>query len=132
MSPEGILWTQGPHPVSLMLAGWGRPSALTIHSRLEDRYAKLDFSYMAGNVVIVLSWATQDKVRRFVIETGGENPRFLLFDDATTPQSGDDPLLRLCKDFLDKVSQPAPWHDERAVAVVEVLEWAERTLRAGR
>lgn len=121
----GILWTQGPHPVSLMLALMGgKPE--TVIGTIEPRLVNVYYGYGPGRgAQVKMSWDIE-KARRiswWAMESGDRRPHAL---DADKLPESEDPVSNMLDKFLGSLQKP--WVDQRAIDVVEVLSWSQSQL----
>jgi predicted dehydrogenase len=120
---EGILWTLGPHPISLTLEMMQeRPDRVV--GAYTGRTLNVSLHFPSGATAeMFLTWQTQERVRRF---SGGalfeDGCHFTLFDDGLMPPQKE-PLRRMCEVFLSRLGQR--WLDRRAVNVVQTLAFIE-------
>lgn len=131
---EGILWTLGTHPVSLFLAALPLEDVHDV--KVEEgaiwgpRLAIFTLTADHGTARIVLSWDTQQRVRRFIVDRVSverNEESFAAFDDA--PPAAADALTAICSHFLDACATGMagrPQHDAYMVPTVEILEQVER------
>ena len=128
---EGILWTLGPHPVSLMLHCMGRyPVGIT--GEITPRRASLLYSFVGGDEAsIFMDWDTPGRERYLWYRTH-QGDSFVDFD-AIHAVEGADPLKTMCQTFLHRVDEASdpeigPWIDYHGLMVVEILKWTEKHL----
>lgn len=128
-SPEGILWTLGPHPVSLMIQVMGEYPT-KIRGSVTPRVVEVRYTYPQGEASIRLSWDNELRYREISVAYKS-NPFHMLFynlDEGVKKGEAEDPLSIMCQTFLGRVADRAnPWIDLRARRVVEILEATERT-----
>ena len=131
VTPEGLLWTQGPHPVALMLrvlGGFPHSPLPSVSGTLTDRRADLTYSfYHGGKAQVVLEW-TKEKMqpeRRIVALGSGLVGRDRVVFNAAKHQPSKEPLDRMLRKFL----QSTFWLDLSAVRVVALLERTEQAVK---
>lgn len=129
VTPEGILWTQGPHPVSLLLSR-KLPTSSKLTS-LYPSYAHLseDGRYLSIRTnlgdTITMSWATEERHRFFSI-AGREE--FSYFDDRIHSSVGE-PLTVMLTFFVMRCTSSEPWVDHHGLRVVSFLEQTQELLK---
>lgn len=121
-SDEGILWTWGPHPVSLMVRSRGRRPDRVDGFLEEDRACLTYFFADALQVHIDMQWGPDLPRQRLV--TVGRDVEVNL----SHPIDGPDPLARVCAAFVQEVRAGGPAIDQLGIQTVEVLEWTQKTL----
>lgn len=123
---EGILWTLGPHPVSLMLKHMGR-YPFHVEGYLTPRQAVLVYSFVGQDeAAIFLDWDTPGR-ERYMYWSVGANSTYVDFDDVVA-KTKEDPLTKMCEAFVQRVEAPKPWIDYHGLKVVEILEYTEKNL----
>lgn len=124
--PEGILWTLGPHPMSLIVRLMGRVARM--EGRVSPRSVHLDcWGAQAPNpprASLYMTWDTAQKVRSMIVLAGGAEQAFIDGAMPHDPASGSrDALTAMCRRFL---SLPQDFVEAEAVMVVEALEMASQ------
>lgn len=110
---EGILWTLGPHPASLMLH-FMQQFPVAISGQLYANYANILYRFPGGaEANIVLSWVTP--IRRRSIYLNGT------LTDFDSIKQEPDPLTRMCAKFIERCSA-AYFLDRQALDVVDLLQ----------
>lgn len=118
-SSENILWTWGPHPISLMLAINGRPDLVQTAARKD--LVQAVYGYKWGHTTINLEWGPSLARQRKVVLKGGE------VVDLGAPVNPE-PLREVCKEFVRRVASPL-FNDHLGVETVELLERTEAESR---
>ena len=129
-TPESVLWTYGPHPVSVALALMKSPvsrvDALTKGSAV---HMNLWFS-ATREAEIILDWDIPTRRRELLIIEGNRLRWVNLMSPNATNYEQADPLTNMCKKFLHRVQQEEPFIDYNGLEVVEVLEEAEKQCKS--
>lgn len=137
VSEEGILWTQGPHPISLAIVAMGKPPGGVIFDKggpMGMGFTLVDMTRREGTISVCLNWATNQKVRAFRIETLTKNNLSVysafdsLYEDLLYAGTPPDPLSEIVRLFLDTVKSGKPFQDLRGVQVVQTLEMVEKVI----
>ncbi|GEM_PF-6181097 len=125
---EGVLFTLGPHPVSLMLKYMVR-YPLGVNGHLTPRRAVLRYRFSGPDeATIILDWDTPRRAR-YLFWTAHNLQGGHRDFDAPIGDPEREPLLVMCQSFLAKILAPKPWIDYHGLKVVEVLDWTESTLQ---
>jgi len=136
VSPEGLLWTLGPHPVSLMVQFLRQRNAanrpVSVAGHITPRLIQIDYRWETGGAFVWLSWASADRLRQFELlwlEEGHQAAVRAFFDDRAF-RAKEDPLECVCRKFLERAADPVRScrREGWAVNVVEILEWTEKEL----
>lgn len=123
---EGILWTQGPHPISIMLKMLGSMPE-KVQGALGRRQARLEYSGFPSapfaKVYVDMTWDTEQKLRLgYMIDGDNGQHRFDGLQYEHAPEQ--DPLTKMLEHFLTNTEQ-----DVHAFDVVSTLAATERILR---
>jgi hypothetical protein len=132
-SDENILWTWGPHPVSIMLAKLGWPASSAVIRKTQDSvYVVFNYEDRGedrGTVSMVLDWG-EDKRKQRELTGGDRDERFKI--DLSTPfgvSVDQEPLTRVCEGFIRDCSvlenDGQRFDDTIGLTTVEVIEWIE-------
>ncbi len=125
-SDEKIFWTWAPHPVSIMLAGRGKPQAVEGEIRASE--ITLWYKYPENVVVyILMAWGGEQKRRQAL---NGELQRWDL-EGLKTP-SGRDSLFNVCSDFIGDIRSDNYLPDKIGLLTAEVMAWTEAELAGSR
>ena len=128
-TPEGILWTYGPHPVSIALALMKSPGCFTDITR-EGTELRLSLLFSGDRTAnIVLDWDVPVRRRELLISEYNRLRWINLISPNATNYEQVDPLTNMCKKFLQRVSNQEPFIDYNGLEVVRVLEEAEKRLK---
>lgn len=147
-SEEGILWTLGPHPVSLMIHLHGDQMPQRVRATIHERSAEMTYYYPGkpgGWSTISLSWNERESRERAFsawpapipsMPIGwslfGRTPNRVDFRDGKSPKPKEEPLLAMARLFLRQCERPFhDFQDIHAARVVEALAMAEQAARMG-
>ena len=129
----GILWTQGPHPISVMMSLLGGKPKL-VEGGIDPRRVNLKYTFPDGRTAEVhMAWDVYNKVREITWRHGTpgrpvpDGAGFVSMN-AQLLSPGEDPVSNMLDKFLRSLKKP--WVDDRAVDVVEVLEWSQSQINA--
>lgn len=113
---EGILWTLGPHPVSLALRLMRRLPSTHVEGVCLDRSTSFYLRFGGGDrAAIAMSWRTTLRTREMIYGTV-DGIGVVNFDKLTQEP---DPLTVMCQTFLERVGKA--WIDTHGLEVVMVL-----------
>lgn len=125
-TPEGILWTYGPHPVSIALALMKSP-AYVVNVTVEGTETCLSLSFSGGRTAdIMLDWNIPVRRRELLISDYNRLRWINLMSPNATNYEQVDPLTNMCKRFLHRTQQEEPFIDYNGLEVVKVLAEAEK------
>lgn len=123
---EGIWWTQGPHPFSVLGALVGDMRIITAQGSITQRSAHVDFTMPVGHFTVELDWDCSTKERRLEITAlTQERKTTWNFSDADGV-SLSEPLTGVCESFLMKVAAQGAWVDEIGLTTVRLLDEVAR------
>jgi len=124
-SQDSILWTWGPHPVSLML--WSRKRMpVSVRGYLQSDFADLVYEFdTTGHVVrIMMGWGTISSQRAVYYLQPGLYDRKIDLVAVPDPE----PLMGALLTFMARAQHGDVAPDFIGKETVEVLEWTERKL----
>lgn len=114
---EGILWTQGPHPVSIILRMMRRAPFQVSARTAGDRESSFRLRFDSGDSGYVgLTWRTNYRARQLTYGTV-DGVGYFDFDELTQDP---DPLTVMCSSFLARLGKE--WVDHQGLAVVSTLQ----------
>lgn len=124
-TPEDVLWTYGPHPISIALALM--KSAATVESCVVfNTETRLLLSFAGSRTAeIVLDWETIIRRRELLISDGGKIRQVDLVSVNASDYEQKDPLTHMCAKFLQRIKQQELFVDYLGLEVVKALEEAE-------
>lgn len=129
-TPEGILWTYGPHPVSVAIALMRSPvSRVTTYTEGSEVHLGLWFS-ATREAEVMLDWDVPMRRRELLISEGNRLRWVNLLSPNATNYEQVDPLTNMCKRFLHRVQQEEPFIDYDGLEVVRVLEEADKQCKS--
>ena len=125
-TPEGVLWTYGPHPVSIALALMKSPGYVT-HVTIEGTETCLSLLFSGDRTAtITLDWDIPVRRRELLISDYNRLRWVNLVSPNATNYEQADPLTNMCKRFLHRAQQQEPFVDYNGLETVRVLEEAEK------
>ena len=125
-TPEDVLWTYGPHPISVALALMRSP-VKAVSLTIGGSEVRLGLAFPGSRVAeITLDWETPVRRRELLIYEGTRLRWINLLSPNATNYEQADPLTNMCKSFLRRVSNQEPFIDYNGLEVVRVLEEAEK------
>ena len=117
LPPEGLWWTLGPHPVSVMLRYFIEklPNQVRV-VEASPWVIHVWYKFLDGEAQILLNWLNPLK-RRMV--------NHVEFGSLDAP--GSDALSNVCSEFIGRIEHPW-WVDLHSARVVMVMEWTQKRL----
>ena len=131
-SDEGILWTWGPHPVSIMLYAHLGKKPVAVEADVDDGYLDLRYYFEdSTRTVVNMRWGGPGAVAlRQATLRDPDAHRYSMLD--LTPIPDPEPLAQVVDHFLQAVKDHDTTPDWTGMKTVEVLEWTEQQLSKSR